>query len=75
MNKIPIEPWENMNLITNAVMAGAAFSYLENNFKNIYELFVLEKEQILKKHKEEGDRSRHLEVSIYQDLFIILAVQ
>jgi|TergutMp193P3_1026864.scaffolds.fasta_scaffold02393_11 hypothetical protein len=72
MYKIPIDPWENMSLIADAVMAGEAFSYLENDFIKIYERFYLEKEQILRNYEEERNWERYIEISIYNSLFIIL---
>ena len=72
MYKIPIDPWEDMSLIADAVMAGEAFSYLENDFIKIYELFYLEKEQILRNYEEERNLERYIEISIYNSLFIIL---
>jgi hypothetical protein len=72
MYKIPNEPWENINMVYDAVMTGKAFSYLEKDFNNIYEKFILEKEQIFKKHEEDGDWERYTEIAIYNDLFIIL---
>jgi hypothetical protein len=72
LHKIPNDPWENMSLITDAIMAGEAFSYLEKIFIKEYECFCIEKEQILKNYNEERNLDRYLEISIYNDLFIIL---
>jgi len=73
MYKIPINPWDNMGLIFDSVMAGEAFSYLEKKFIKIYEKFISEKEQILRKYEEERDWERYTEIAIYNDLFIILS--
>ena len=72
MYKIPINPWDNMSFIFDSVMAGEAFSYLEKRFNKIYENFISEKEQILKKYEEDRDWERYAEIEIYNDLFIIL---
>ena len=72
MYKIPINPWDNMGFIFDSVMAGEAFSYLEKRFNKIYENFISEKEQILKKYEEDRDWERYAEIEIYNDLFIIL---
>ena len=72
MSKIPVDPWENMSLIYDSVMAGKAFLYLEKDFNKIYEIFILEKEQILKIYQEDGNWDRYLEIAIYSNLFVIL---
>jgi hypothetical protein len=72
MYKIPIDPWKNMNLIYDSIMAGDGFSYLDKNFNNIYDKFIAEKEQILKNFEEGSDFERFIEVELYNYLFIIL---
>jgi hypothetical protein len=72
MDTIPIYPLDDLKLVYDSVMAGEAFSYLEKNFIKIYENFNQEKEQIIKKWEEDNDWEKYTEISIYNDLFIIL---
>jgi hypothetical protein len=72
MYKIPINPWDNVNMLFDSVMAGEAFSYLEKSFIKIYEDFILEREQIKKIWEEDNNWEKYVEISIYNNLFIIL---
>ena len=72
MTTFPFYPLGDLNIVYDGVMSGKAFSYLEKKFNKIYKNFISEKENILKKWEEDGNWEKYIEISIYNDLFIIL---